>query len=209
MFDSKIRKWLKDGFLVFASTTLLFGCAQLPDNSTNVQWQQHQVNLASLEHYNASGKLGFISPDERRSMTFYWRQEGDSTQLRLTSVFGQTLLKLNMTPQQTTIETYEGDYYESTNGEQLLFNLTGLIIPLDQLPHWLKGAINQGDKYTLLPTNTLASQTSKIANRTWQVSYQRYSDIAYNETLLPLPSLLKLTQGDIKINLQISKWTLE
>lgn len=209
MLNRKIKRTVRRAILGVTTLTLLFGCAQQPSNPTNVKWEQHQQRLATLDHYSASGKLGFISPEERRSMTFYWQQDGDNTQLRLTSVFGQTLLKLTMTPEQTQIDTYEGEHYQSVNGEQLLYQLTGLIIPLKQLPNWLKGAANQGDKYTLLETNTLASQSSQIANQLWQINYQRYSDIKDNDVTLPLPSLLQLKQQDIKINLQISQWNLE
>jgi outer membrane lipoprotein LolB len=209
MFKHKIKKLIRNSILIITNVVLLFGCAQLPDNPTNVQWEQHQQRLATLEHYSASGKLGFISPDERRSMNFYWQQNGSETQLRLTSLFGQTLLKLSMTPNQTQIDTYEGEHYESANGQQLLYQLTGLTIPLNQLPNWLKGAANKGDKYTLLETNTLASQTRNVDNNFWQVNYQRYSDINGQSTPLPLPSLLQLKQEAIKINLQISQWIIE
>jgi outer membrane lipoprotein LolB len=209
MLIRKIKRTARSTFLIVTTLLLLFGCAQQPSNPTNVKWEQHQQRLAKLNHYSASGKLGFISPEERRSMNFYWQQDGLNTQLRLTSVFGQTLLKLTMTPEQTQIDTYEGEHYQSLDGEQLLHQLTGLVIPLNQLPNWLKGAANQGDQYTLLETNTLASQSSQVANQLWQINYQRYSDIKVNDTVLPLPSLLQLKQQDIKINLQILQWNIE
>ncbi|MGX9417190.1 lipoprotein insertase outer membrane protein LolB [Vibrio sp. WJH972] len=211
MFISTVKLPLKRYVLIVITTILLFGCAQLPDDSTNVEWQQHQQRLTNLKHYKATGKLGFISPEERRSMTFFWQQEEERTQLRLTSLFGQTLLKLTMTPEETSIETYLGDQFQAADGASLLYQLTGLVVPLEQLPQWLKGAvtIDIENNYTLLETNTLASQTTSVAERTWQVDYLRYSDITDGDSKLPLPSLLKLTQDDIKINLQITKWTIE
>lgn len=191
------------------AVTLLFGCAQLPDDQTNVQWQQHQQRLAGLTQFQASGKLGFISPDERRSMNFYWQQNGSSSQLRLTSAFGQTLLKMVTDQQGTTIETYDDERYQSVDGEALLYQLTGLIIPLNQLDAWLVGSASYADHYTLLPTNTLASQSKKLGQREWQVNYSSYVDTDSSDgNKIPLPNSLQLIQDQIKINLRISNWKI-
>ncbi len=195
--------------IALMALTILFGCAQLPDDQTNVQWQQHQQRLAKLTQFQASGKLGFISPDQRRSMNFYWQQNGSSSQLRLTSVFGQTLLKMVSDQQGTTIETYDEERYQSVDGEALLYQLTGLIIPLNQLDAWLIGSANYADHYTLLPTNTLASQSKKVGQRDWQVNYSSYVDTDSSDgSKIPLPNSLQLIQDQIKINLRISNWKI-
>lgn len=188
--------------------TLLFGCAQLPHDETNVQWQQHQQQLSNISHYQASGKLGFISPTERRSMNFFWQQTSTGSQLRLTSLFGQTLFRMDITNSGTTIETYEDEVFQSPDGQQLLYQLTGLDIPLAQLTEWLKGSATNADQYTLFPTNTLASQSKKIGQRDWQVMYKSYIDVPNDQNLVPLPNSLVLTQNEIKINLLISNWTI-
>ncbi len=209
MKNRHFHRRLKQILALFTSLLTLFGCTQLPHDETNVQWQQHQERLTDITDYQASGKLGFISPDERRSMKFYWQQHASVSQLRLTSVFGQTLLKMDMDPNGTKIETYDDHTYQSADGEQLLYHLTGLTIPLEQLTEWLKGSAANADNYTLLPTHTLANQSKTLNNKTWLINYKSYVDVPETKGSIPLPNSLVLTQDQIKINLLISNWKIK
>lgn len=200
---------LKNFLVAITALLVLFGCSQIPNDQTNVQWQQHQQKLAKLTQFQAAGKLGFISPDEKRSMNFYWQQSDSRSQLRLTSVFGQTLLKMVSDENGTMIETFDNDTYHSENGELLLYQLTGLTIPLSQLSDWLKGSAQYADSYTLLPTNTLAGQNKTLGLQTWQINYKSYADISYANGIIPLPNSLSLTQDQTKINLRITNWTIK
>ena len=64
------------------------------------------------------------------------------------------------------------------------------------------------DNYTLNPTNTLASLTKTVDGKLWQVDYLSYQDVDYEKRSIPLPSRIRLTQGDTSIKLIISTWTL-
>ncbi|MFY2509350.1 lipoprotein insertase outer membrane protein LolB [Vibrio pectenicida] len=58
-------------------------------------------------------------------------------------------------------------------------------------------------------TNTLASLTKQVQGKLWQLEYLSYQDIQYQSHTIPLPHKLKLTQGDISINIIISNWNIE
>lgn len=193
--------------MLLAGIFILNGCATI-ESTTNVEWQTHQQRLASIDSYQSNGKLGYISPEQRQSLNFQWSHSASLTQLRLTTFLGQTALNLKATPSGATVETYDSQSYSAPTPEALIQSLTGLNIPVEQLNDWMLGRPTQADDYKLNATNTLASLTKQVGKQTWQLDYQTYQDVQYAGMALPLPKKIKLTQGNISINLFISNWNL-
>lgn len=191
--------------LILFTAMFLHGCATI-ESTTNVEWQSHQQRLAQVTQYRASGKLGYISPEQRQSLNFQWSNAPDSTQVRMTTFLGQTALNLTSSPNEASVETYDGETYTAPSPEVLIQRLTGLNIPVEQLNDWMLGRPTQADDYQLNQTNTLASLTKQVGAHTWKLDYLSYQDVQYLGSALPLPKKLKLTQGDISINIVISTW---
>ncbi|MFM2590629.1 lipoprotein insertase outer membrane protein LolB [Vibrio sp. TBV020] len=192
--------------LLFVTSMILQGCATV-DSTTNVEWESHQQRLAMINAYQASGKLGYIAPQQRQSLNFQWHDASNETQLRMTTFLGQTVLNLNATPTLATVETYDGNTYSAPTPEALIKQLTRLNIPVEQLNDWMLGRPTQSDSYQLNQTNTLASLTKRVSKQNWQLDYLSYQDVQHLGAPLPLPKKIKLTQGDTSINIVISKWT--
>ncbi|MFB9134971.1 lipoprotein insertase outer membrane protein LolB [Vibrio olivae] len=191
--------------LLFA--LLMAGCSSLKESTTNVEWQAHQQKLAAITDYRASGKLGYISPQERQSLNFTWRRSPQRSELRLSTFLGQTVLNMTITPSGAHVETYDDQKLDADNAEQLIYRLTGLVMPVAPLSSWLLGAPNQADNYQLNQTHTLSWLEKDLNGQRWHLDYLRYQDHPFNGLATPLPSKLKLTQNNITINLVISKWT--
>ncbi|QIA62761.1 lipoprotein localization protein LolB [Vibrio astriarenae] len=187
---------------------LINGCSSLPESATSVEWQSHQQKLQSIVNYRANGKLGYISPQERQSLNFDWREDAQSNRLTLRTILGQTALSVTSTPDGAEVTTMEGDTYTGNNAQQLIAQLTGLSIPADSLPSWLIGLPADADHYELTAENTLASLDKQIGGQFWRLTYSRYSDVDYAGETLPLPSRMTLTNGDTKLNIIISKWAI-
>ncbi|MCW8334523.1 lipoprotein insertase outer membrane protein LolB [Vibrio paucivorans] len=187
---------------------ILSGCSSLPESQMSVEWQAHQDKLTSIETYKAVGKLGYISPLERQSLNFQWTHSQDRSQLRLTNFLGQTVLNLVITPQGAIVNTYDDQTFSDVSATQLVKRLTGLTIPVDQLQDWMLGMPTGSDSYELNVNNTLSTLNKTIANQDWQLEYLSYQDIDFNNSPLPLPQKMRLNQAETKINLVISKWTL-
>ncbi|NLS11653.1 lipoprotein localization protein LolB [Vibrio sp. SM6] len=199
--------------LMVLTPLLLLGCSSVPQSTLPVQWQQHQKTLQQIDQFQVTGKLGYISPEERQSLNFFWHHQPYYSELRLTTVLGQTALKLAISPDGARITTYEDDVFEGQDATSLIYRLTGLRIPVTQLPAWLLGLPQDEQQFTLNDQNTLASLTAEstrqgVTRAPWHIAYQRYRDIDVNGERLPLPSKLQLTQGDIKLNIVITKWTV-
>ena len=195
-------------YLIFALLLTLAGCSMAPEPVSEVQWQSHQARLANISQFRLSGKMGYISPEQRESFNFQWQKKADSSQLRLTNFLGQTILNLTISAQGARVETYDDQVYTADNAEQLIWQLTGLDIPINLLQDWILGLPSQTDQYQLNSNNTLQSLDKTAGNRSWHVDYARYREYPWQSTALPLPDKLKLTQSQTAINLVVSKWTL-
>lgn len=195
-------------YLIFTLLLTLAGCSMAPEPVSEVQWQSHQARLASIDQFRLSGKMGYISPEQRESFNFQWQKQAGSSQLRLTNFLGQTILNLTISPQGARVETYDDQVYSADNAEQLVWQLTGLDIPIALLQDWILGLPSQADDYVLNNSNTLQSLDKNAGDRSWHVDYARYREYPWQSSALPLPDKLKLTQNQTSINMVISKWTL-
>lgn len=195
-------------WILALNVLILSGCATVEPSTTNVEWDAHQQRLDTITQYSSNGKLGYIAPDQRQSLNFQWKHSSLTKQLRLTTFLGQTALNLKITPQGAMVETYDNGTYSSKDADTLIYQLTGLTIPVDQLSNWLLGDPTGADAYQLNDTNTVATLNKRIDGQIWKLEYIEYVDIQYSGVALPLPKKLKLKQNDISINIVITKWDL-
>ncbi|MFW8629646.1 lipoprotein insertase outer membrane protein LolB [Vibrio natriegens] len=196
-------------FIIFVlSSLLLAGCSSVPESITSVEWQTHEKKLEAIHDFQVTGKLGYIGPDQRQNLNFFWKHSTALSQLRLTTILGQTALNLTITPDGATVETYDDQVLSARHANQLIFQLTGLMMPVEHMPDWLLGLPTNADTFKLSSTNTLQALNKQIGLNDWNIDYQRYSDVKWHEQALPLPNRLKLTTSDVKINLLITKWNI-
>ncbi|MEZ8259715.1 lipoprotein insertase outer membrane protein LolB [Vibrio cyclitrophicus] len=213
---SKLRKITS---LIFM-TIIMVGCSSIPEQPTSVEWQSHQNRLLQIENYQASGKLAYISPEQRQSLNFIWKHSPTQSQLRLTTFLGQTALNLTIDSAGAKVVTYDDQVFTHASASVLVEQLTGLQIPIDHLPQWFLGTPDQADSYQLNSTNTLESLSKRVSNQLWTLSFDNYRNTELpNEQvpedtdaiaeLIPLPTRLSFKQDDSKINIVVSKWTLK
>jgi outer membrane lipoprotein LolB len=126
----------------------------------------------------------------------------------MTTFLGQTALNMKITPSGASVETYDGQKLSSPNADALIYQLTGLTIPVEQLNDWLLGKPTEADGYQLNDTNTLATLNKQMNGQLWQLEYLNYKDVQLDGVVLPLPQKMKLKQDKTSINIVISKWDL-
>lgn len=198
---------------------VIAGCVSVPEQPTSVEWQAHQRQLQEIEYYQATGKLAYISPEERQSLNFLWKHSPNFSQLRLTTFLGQTALNLTINQYGAKVVTYDDQVFTHKSASHLVQQLTGLTIPVDHLPSWLLGNPIEADTYLLNVNNTVKSLSKQIDGKAWQLNFDRYRDITLSqhvdsqndkfEKVLPLPTRLSFKQDSSKINIVVSKWTLD
>ncbi|STO58176.1 lipoprotein insertase outer membrane protein LolB [Grimontia hollisae] len=179
------------------------GCSTQPIPQT--EWQTHQAMLSAITRFTAKGKVALISPEQRVSAHFVWEQEGDKLSLRLSNFLGSTLFKLDATPDAAVLVDGDGKRYVDRNAASLLKRLTGIALPVDEMMRWVKGLPAEQNAYTLGADNRLASLSENKTNtlqKGWQLDYTDYDADTNNL----LPSKIKMTLNQQKVNLVISEW---
>ncbi|MDW6017799.1 lipoprotein insertase outer membrane protein LolB [Vibrio plantisponsor] len=187
---------------------ILFGCSSTPEPIVDVEWQAHQQKLQQIQTYQVIGKIGYISPEQRETLNFQWQKSPNKSQLRLTNFLGQTVLSLSMDAKGATVETYDDQKFNAANGQILIYQLTGLDIPIDDLQDWVLGLPTKADYFKLNENNTLASLDKTSGRQNWHVDYTRYKEFSWQNGNIPLPDRMQLTQQQTSIKLVISKWIL-
>lgn len=184
---------------------LLFtGCAQIPNTELqqNSSWSAHQLKLEQLTHWSFSGKLAVITPDERNSVNIHWQQADKDFHIHLTTFLGLSVLDIQKTDDKTIIIDADGNHYSSENTEQLITELSGMVIPIEHLQQWIKGNPS-GATYQLDDNQQVSSLLSEDQNKgVWLINYNDYQTI--NST--NLPSKLQLTRADLRLKIAISNW---
>ncbi|WP_256383740.1 lipoprotein insertase outer membrane protein LolB [Photobacterium toruni] len=193
------KKWLFPFFAL--SLSLLSGCAQQPTIIHKADWTLHQAQLQQLTNYHAQGVFGYISPQQRVTLTFNWQNQADDYQLILTKMY-KTVLKLDAHPNAVTLIAPDGKTYHGTDAAQLVQQLTGISLPLQQMQDWLIGLPTGADNYLLNKNDQVAFLTKKIAGRTWEMHYSTYD----NTQVPSLPTLMTLKQGNLTIKIKVSQW---
>lgn len=188
--------------LAFIAITfaLLSGCAQTPKNTQKVDWEIHQTQLKRLTDYQAKGLFGYVSPEQRVSLTFNWKNHNDEYQLILTKMY-KTVLNLDAKPNSVTLVAPDGKTYHGTDATQLVQQLTGIQLPLSQMRDWLIGLPTGADTYQLNNNDQVAYLAKDINGQVWEMHYN-----TYNDQSPALPTQMVLNQGKLKIKIKISHW---
>lgn len=189
---------------------ILSGCSSVPPTQKNysVDWQNQKTVLEQLDTFKATGKIGYKDPEHRQSLNFILKQANSFSELKLLSVFGQTVLTVQMTPTGAMVTNSDGKVQTAQQANALIQNLTGLAIPVSQLPDWIKGLPTQADNVTFNQSNTVESLNKTIDGRDWTLSYLKYQSVMNQQQSITLPKQMLLHQSDTEIKILISKWIL-
>lgn len=184
-------------FLVFLS-----GCAgQYFDNATvKENWQRQ---LLQQDTWQVTGKLAVIQTKKRQSVNLFWSTSPNKDNLNLTSFVGTSVLSLEKTPIQTTLDL-NGETHTGKNAQALVFWLTGMNLPFLDDPHWLKGLPNTQDYVADKRNRVSQASLTDTKGELWQI---RYSDYKKHGGYW-LPYAITLTHNTVKLKLKVYSWQI-
>lgn len=164
----------------------------------------NQTKLTLMGNWELTGKIAVITPNERKSAYLNWQQAEQDIDFRLSNLIGVSLLNL----------TYDGDVarlsadgrdYEDASTEALIYRTTGWIIPLDNLPQWIKGVATEQDQVTLneqgLPEHIQAICATCMG---WEISYAQYQQV--QGVWLPFSIEVNNPLRQTRLKFKVSQW---
>lgn len=180
------------------------GCAHPPTTELQINdsWLSQKTQLEKLTHWSLSGKMGVFTADERKSVGIYWQQFGPDFHIRLSGPLGVTVVDIQKTADEKII--IDGKEYYSTDAEQLITELSGMVLPITQLQQWIKGN-PRAASYQLDDNQQVSSLIgSDKNNNQWIIIFDDYRTIEHTN----LPHKLQLTRGDLQLKFAISTWKI-
>lgn len=186
--------------LICLAMLLVTGCAYRAEEAPAGSWLAQKQQLAELERWQLAAKLGIITPDERGSLSLFWRQDSDDYRLNLTNVVGKRVFDLSRRNGRIELVDSEGQRHTAGNARDLVYALTGWDLPVEQLADWIKGLPGEADTLSLDENG----RPAQVQSHGWQLSYQGYTQIDG----LWLPSRMELSHDTTTLKLAVSRWEL-
>ncbi|WP_161569580.1 lipoprotein insertase outer membrane protein LolB [Veronia nyctiphanis] len=181
----------------------LSACSSVP-KTPDISWETQQQKLKALTEFEARGVVGFISLNQRISAKFIWEQNGENVKLRLYKDLAGTLMTLKSANDVTEVTDKDGNIYQGTDAESLMKELTGIDLPVSNLPGWLKGLPGKMEDYELDDKARVGSITSSDSSANWSLSYLMYT----MENTVALPARINMNNGKQRVKIQIKDWVL-
>lgn len=168
-------------------------------------WLERKQALENLNQYQARGKFAYITANKTNAANFSWFQHtANEYRLLLTTPFGNRVVELNVTPSMTQLTDDQNKIHLNSDAEALIYQLTGMTIPINSLRQWLVGLPGESTDYRLDKNYRMTELNFAEGGLQWHVKYLGYSD----KTIPALPTDLEITQGGQKIKLRVSNWDL-
>ncbi|MFE8149831.1 lipoprotein insertase outer membrane protein LolB [Brenneria goodwinii] len=173
---------------------------------TSPEWQQHQQKVQQLSQYQTRGSFAYISDSKKLYARFYWEESSSQRyRLLLTNPLGSTELELRAQPGSVQIADNQGKRYVGKDAEDMVRQLTGMAIPLNNLRQWIIGLPGDASDFSLDDRFLLNKVNYRQGDQNWSVSYQSYNQ----KVNPPLPESLELTQGEQRIKLKMDNWIVK
>ncbi|WP_205341553.1 lipoprotein insertase outer membrane protein LolB [Denitrificimonas caeni] len=185
---------------------VLNGCSQfatkehLSGNGKADSWQTHKQQVAPLDAWQISGKLGIRSERESGSAVLFWLQRQDYFDIRLSGPLGQGSTRLTGRQGAVTLDIANRGTYQAQSAEDLMQQQLGWSLPVKNLLWWVRGLPSPHSKSRVqLDNNSLLAQ---LEQDQWQIEYLSYR----TENGIRLPERIKLSGAGLNITLVVKEW---
>ena len=194
-------------FSLLLACLMIVSCANPPPSNVGLDNNQHQQQLAEMQHWQIKGRIGFKSSEQKpKSANLSWLQNNDDYQLSLNTILGTSILTMQGNPQWVTLNA-DDMTHSGTNASELIWQITGWTLPIEQLPTWIKGQSVKTDKVILSEQGWIAELQPRCTTcRGWQLSYSDYEQV--KGIWLPHKIRLEHTVNKVQVTIKVNSWTI-
>ena len=183
----------------------LAGCSIAPPRpqplDTRQAWQQHRQQLATLQQWRITGRLGIQTGHEGWHVSLDWQQQDGDYTIRITAPLGQGSLLLEGGTAGVTLQTSDGETLRAKDPGLLLYQQLGWKVPVASLRYWVLGLPAPGDAVESLDEY---GRLSHLSQSGWEIEFLDY-EVQQN---VELPSRVFVTNHLAKVRLVIGEWQL-
>lgn len=147
--------------------------------------------------------MAFKSPEENFSATLDWHYSARESHLRLSKLLGGTLFEMRINKDAAQLEI-DGETYYDSDPQRLLFELTGWLIPIEQMHLWTQGIIDKKQYHPTVNRKDNGQLLDFTSADGWQVTYKSYKQ----QDALQLPENIIIQRDSLRIRLRINEWAI-
>lgn len=174
---------------------LLAGCA----STTNYSQYQTQEQIKNWE---LDGKLSLHSKEQNDTITFHWEQNDKDYLIHFILPFGQGNYVLEShANNNATLLTTKKQLLSANNAIDLLQQVTGWNIPIDNFTYWLRGLPVPQINQTSIQFDSHGNIT-EMQQENWQVSFKRYIEV----DSIVLPNKVFVQNDQFQLKLVLWNW---
>lgn len=189
---------------------LLAGCAAQPSlpavANPQQAWQARQSRLAQIAHWELYGRIGVHNAEHAWQGSLVWRQSPARYSIEVDGPFGQSEFQLQGGPDGVLLRTSNNRQRWATDPERLLYQETGLSMPVTGLRYWVRGlpAADKASGPVLEQKLDARGRLRSLTQDGWHVRILGYTEVGGFE----LPEKVFIRRGEIGLRLVVDRWRL-
>jgi outer membrane lipoprotein LolB len=186
---------------------LLAACAgptARPPEVAPESWANHAAALAALEEWTATGKLGLRTSEYAESASMQWRQRGRHTTVQLSGPVGINASIIESDGRRMTVTRGDERRSWDVSTPDALERETGWELPVNALPHWLKGVPAPEVAAERLELDADRALLQNLRQNDWDVHYEAYARFSG----YTLPTRLRIQRGTTSARVIIREWQI-
>lgn len=193
-------------WLVFLLLPLLVvGCAAplpAPPADAEATWQSRQQLLTKMTDWRLNGRLAITRGAEAWHLKVNWRQKQSGYEIFLSGPFGAGQVKLTGNSDGVVLRDAERHAYYAREPEILLYEHTGVFMPVTGLRYWILGLPDPGKNHTSQTRLDAYGRLTELQQRDWIVRFPDYVAVKQYQ----LPEKLLIQSEDIEVRLVVDDW---
>lgn len=185
-------------------TVLIAGCAAVPerdDAAREALFEERVERLEAVSVWQATGRAGITTPDDRASLSMEWRQAGETYRLDLRAPMGAGSFRLQGDDQGVVLQTSDGVTDSAADPAELLFRYTGFDLPVTVLQWWLRGIPAPAMDVTSMDLDR-QGRVERMEQAGWSIEYTAYDASGS----LDFPVRLFLEGDGVSLRAHIRDW---
>lgn len=180
---------------------LLASCEAMVRPATG--WAAHEQAMLQLQRFTLEGRLGYRNGEGGVNANFVWTNDAEDFVLKLSGPFGAGAVQIRFKDGHLSLDNQQTENFtEWMSPAEVLYEHTGLQLPVNAFPYWVTGIPVPGLEYRSQLNEQQVLQT--LEQDGWTLQYTRYAQVGKHL----LPDRITLTRDDIRIRLVIDQWTL-
>lgn len=168
-------------------------------------WQDRLNQLDKLDHWAIRGRVVIFIQDDVHNAGLNWLRQMNDTTLTLEGPLSQGSILLQKDADGVKLTSADGEQYSGKNSQQLLSDITGMMIPVEGLQTWIKGVPHADSSQSAdIDAN---GRAMNIQQDGWSINYLEYERISWDQYNNPyLPRKMYLKNNKLALKIVIDQW---